>query len=383
MKADGTETWREALSWFFSPFQWLREIFWPHPDDVKMAAITSLANLVQALGVILCSSIVYGLIGVWIQILVGVSWHWTMGGSLAIGLMIWAGVLFRTPMLEWWFIDIKPLHAVVLGQQINHDTIPADVSKRTRTTTSPLPSLREIGSGWHGKLPWEVLADDPISLKTDLLIGNSKESGGLLEVYTKDDRILHYDWQTRLTPLRGYLVNFIRFTDNAQIAYFRTKFSQFLISYSKTQNADDLMSEAGKKRLIEEFKKVFGGPDEVVDIEMERGIFTGDPEIRRIEFTGSYLKALQSKATLARIGEGIEGLITPFRDPNTKQLDPKLNPNLAMVLATSAANALEGTTPIIAVGMEGVDPKTLAATMGITRQPRTQKQESNPGGSHE
>jgi len=313
---------------------------------------------VQLMGTLLCTIIAYGVM-IWLDALIGVPLRWTLGLSFGGGIVAWAVILFCTPMFGWWFGKNNPMEAAVLGNLINRDQLPKD--DNDLTGMYPMHALYEVGPGWYPKLPTHVLADDPISLQASILIGHSIEEGNPLEVRTKNNVILHIDWQTKLSPLRNYLGNFIRYTDESQINYFLAEFNSFLLYWASTKTDLEIFAElrnTGLAGLKDDFKNLFGGRNVVDDREKDRGMFSGDPEFRAIKYTDGYLKAIQAKAIMEKLSEGLKILMGAFIDTPTAD---KFDPNLAMFISAAVAGVTEGITPIIGIGLGGFDKETLAA----------------------
>lgn len=278
--------------------------------------------------------------------------------SVLIGIVAWAGILFRTPMCEWWFVVIQPNHGAVMGSLKKDDSVPGNVDKRV--IMFEMQSLREVSPGWHGKYPWEVLVDTPINLQSAMLIGNGTSDP--LIVYTKDDIGIKAMWQIKLTPLRGYLVNFVRHSDAQIIAFFRGQFESFLIGWFKSNDESDVFETVGHADLLKEaFKKVFGGPEVVDTREEDYGMFTNDPQFTGIDRTESYQKAAEARKSAEKIGESIRPLTKHL--PNKERLDP----NLALLAGLGVAGKATDIDAIIIPGLSGADAKSVAALAAIRR----------------
>ena len=324
-------------------------------EGIPQGVMTFVSVLVQITGFCLASFIIYVFMG---QLLLdSLDMFWMITITLGLGAIIWAWVLFKTPMFEWWFIEIQPNTAVVLSAQINLDQIPSDVNERTEMFK--VASLREVRTGTHGKLPWEVVVAG-INTKAERLIGN--DASNPLEVYTKDDIQLMAEWQDILVALAGFGMYLLRHTEDQIISFFRSELEQFLIGWFKSKTEKEIFADLAKsqKDLAEEFKNVFGGPNVADKRERDHGVFTGTPQFKAIKRGKTWQDAAQSKRVLEAIGDALPGLTAHLSEEEQKNIDP----NLKLFLAAAAAGQVKG-EPIFLFGLpKNLDSKAAAALLG-------------------
>jgi len=328
---------------------------------------TALAIAVQLLGIALAVFIAFAFICEWLPVAPWVK----ISSSLAIGIIGWSKMLFDTPKLKhslysYWFVYNPPLIACVVGQALSDD-------RRLEELSGPLgtcdvSTLREIGPGWHGKLPTEAIYKH-VSLSAYILIGNSIEKDGTPLVLTSSDGIpIACGWLARLTALRGYLVHTVLYSYESQIQEFRAKFVRFLLGWATTKKAAviySMMEEKNTAELEEQFKLVLGGKDAIHPFEAERGMFSGDPEFNGLTYEKKYQDALQAKMLAARADEASAVLYRSHQDAGTAS---RLDPNLVMLTGASMAG-IEVAEPIVITGNTGeIDPATIAAARDLKKQ---------------
>ena len=265
--------------------------------------------------------------------------------STLTAIIVWALVLYKTPVFEWCFIIVKPNWSVILGNQTTYDVIDPDRNKRIEMNN--LKSLREVGPGIRGKLPWET-AFESIDLRSEIIIGNS-DSNKPLECYTEDGIQLDITWQVVLTPLRGYLTNLVRKNEDAVKAYFSGQFEQAILGWVRKNKEETVF--ALLKNLEEEFKNVFGGPNVVSDTEADYGIFTNTPQIIRVTRSKRY----QQAAEAVMVSSNMATIIGQLKDELGDGIDKNM---LLATVAGLTGNEVKGL--LLIPGVSG-DAKAIAA----------------------
>jgi hypothetical protein len=335
------------------------------------AVYTAVAVIVQLIGVSILSTLAYAVciwqpMPFWVEALIVISF----------GVLGWSKLLFDTPGMEtplyaYWFVTNEPLHAMVVGKLITThqpraDTTTVDVDNPLKSFDSS--SLREIGPGWHGIMPWERKVRC-FSLKVKILIGNGFEEGEEpLVAKTKNNIPLEIAWLAPLTAMQGYLTNAAQYTDEGQIREFRAVFVTFLLGfvnhYTDTEIFAMMETEEAKK-LEAAFKTVLGGKDVATKFEKFRGIYSGDPQFNGIRYQKGYLDAQQAAAKAEKVREAREIMTRGMSDAQKNSM----NQDFLMMLATSLAGALGNIDPLVVVGggMNGVDSSAL---LGMLKQQR-------------
>lgn len=224
-----------------------------------------------------------------------------------------------------------------------------------------MKSLREVPAGFHYKLPWEMPASEPINLKSEVLIGESREQP--LITKTKNGVILKFAWQTSLTPLQGYLCNLVRHTEVANREFFRARFNAELRDWvSKLEELDVQknleLPEDNPESLKAKFKKVFGGKNKTVKDEMEHGLFSGDPLITAIDRTQEYTDVGEAAERAQKISAAMSELTSKLTEEQKKMVDPG---TLMLIASQIAGTTIEG-TPIMLFGGGGMS-ETLKAEL--------------------
>jgi hypothetical protein len=209
-----------------------------------------------------------------------------------------------------------------------------------------LASLREVGPGYNGKFPWEMQFES-VNLRSEIVIGNPADKP--LICYTEDNITLQIVWQVVLTPLRGFCANLVRKGEEATRAFFQGEFEQAIINFVKKHKERDIAGLL--PNLKEEFKKVFGGPDQISDTEEDYGVFTNTPQIVSVTRSTNYQKAAEAEQVAARM----ENVIAALRANLGRDADSN------MILAAAAAIAGYSMEGILVIPGLGKDPKALAA----------------------
>ncbi len=250
--------------------------------------------------------------------------HFFLGiafGSLS-GIVIWSAILIKTPVFDWFVINVEQNWAIVLGNQlIRNEVSSASNNPNTpdpRTQMLPQKSLRVVWPGINLKLPWEIQFDS-VDLRSEAVIGNT------LKCYTEDNIELLVTWQVILTPLRDeHLANLVRKGQDAAKAFFTGTFEQEITRWVKTKKEAAVF--AALNDLKSHFSQIFGGPNVVSKIEENYGLFTNEPQIVSLNRGENYQKAAQATA----VGAIILDLIQKLR-----QASPQADAN--MILAAAAA----------------------------------------------
>lgn len=280
--------------------------------------------------------------------------------GIPLGIIIWVAVLFKTPVFEWSFWNVRPNHVLIVGNQTQWDKIP---DGHDRTKMFELASMREVGPGVRGK-KWTEVAYTGVDLTKEVVIGNGGETGKPpLRCYTSDNIPLDIHWQVVLTPLRGSCINLVRNGEEAVIRFFQGRFEQFLISWVKTQDEKGVFAAVDDENSP--FAKLLGGPDIVHKDEYENGAFTNRPQIRRATRDPSFDLAAQAVRMSTDMRTAMETINGGFGD---KKPDPNV------VLATTAALMGKSIPGLVLVpGLGDTDTKGAGAFLGIAKSIIEQK----------
>ena len=285
---------------------------------------------------------------------------WWMGFApqlaLLVGVAGWSLIILKTPVFDWFVINVENNWVVILGNRLEYDKVPdkpAVVVEGTpdpRTKMYELKSLREVGPGYNGKFPWEIQFES-VHLRSEVIIGDTTNEP--LICYTSDNITLEVTWQVVLTPLRGFCVNLVRKGEEATQAFFKGEFQQAIINWIKESKESEI---AGMLPTLNgKFVKVCGGPDQISVAEENHGVFTNSPQILTIKRSASYQKAAEAEQVAVRMKKVIAALRT--------KLGPDADSN--MILAAAAAitgNSFDG---LLLIPGLGKDPKALAAIANV------------------
>jgi len=274
--------------------------------------------------------------------------------SLLGGAFIWALILFRTPMFEWWFINIRANHAIVVKNQLILDrtpdkteTITADSrTAETRITMYPLESMREISSGLRGKFPWEIIVKS-VNLQSEILIGTPENQP--LIVYTRENIELGILWQITLTPLQGSLVNLSRHTETNIIAVFRGYCNEFLRKEARKRAENDILGDLSS--LKQDFEHLFGGPSTVHPLEEYYGVWTNMLQLTSVRRTPRYQESAEAGQVAENISKGLKQLKVGVANSE------KLDPNVHLIAGLAIAGKAPRLNPIIIAGLSNAAPK--------------------------
>jgi len=344
-----------------------------HQSILKHQATWTLVSLsVQLVGVAVFTVIAYALC-VWLPVS-----SFTQGFlAVLAGVLAWSKLLFKTPglkipMYAYFFVTNQPLHARVVGKlltvhQARSEKIVVGPDNPLRSFDSS--SLREIGPGTHGILPWERTVR-VITLKAQIVIGNGfDENEKPLVVQTKNKVPLEMAWLTRLSALQGWLVNLVQYTDKGQIKEFGAVFRTFLIGWASQYTDDEIFAfmKSDKAGALENaFKQLLGGKGGLHQFEKDRGMFSGDPQFNGVRYQAGYLEAQQALAKADMVSKARAKLV--------EGLTPKeragLSPDMVLLMATQMAGALGNIEPflIIGGGISGCDPSLLASALAEGRK---------------
>lgn len=274
--------------------------------------------------------------------------------GLIIGIIIWTLVFFSTPMFEWFFINVAPNFSVILSSQIRNSPMVSGVDQtgrdlRTKMTNSK--SFREVGTGWKGKMPWEIPFES-VDHKAEVILDNGD---GPLVCYTLEGIEINVNWQVVLTPLVGHLTNLARRGQEATRAYFKGLFEGEIISWVQGKEEKVVLESVAHLKM--HFNQVLGGKNKVSLIEEEHGVFTNDPQITAVKRSSSYAKAAEAGA----VGVQMINLIGPI-----KKLLPGVDDNVVLIVAGAVTgNNVNGL--LVIPGLSGMDQKTIAALSGLAK----------------
>lgn len=283
----------------------------------------------------------------------------TMSGLTAtifsgyIAVIVWSAILFKTPMIKWWFVDVKDNTALILGAHgLIWDKIPTNPNDRAKLFERY--SLREVGSGIRGKAFTEVPVAS-IDLKSEIIIG-PRIGEKPLECVSFDNIPLRVFWQVKLTSFVGYLTNNIRHDEAAIKAFFTGYCEQFIAGLMIQSCEKDIREhladpETGYKA---QFERLFNGklahPKEI-----EYGVWTGIPQLISIEREEKWKSAAQAPQIATKMQEAIANLRASFDSGEAP------NPDVLTMLAAAMTGTIGQFDPVVLVGANGVDPKTFAA----------------------
>lgn len=257
-------------------------------------------------------------------------------GNAIITAILWTFLLVQTNWRDQWHFDVLENYRALIG---NHGLF-VDVLPKVNERTKPLlrPSLRERGSGRHGKRPWERVAFT-VNMQTKIVIGSK------LEVILKDGQVFYVEWKALLTPLAGYLANNIAYDVEAVKTYFSGVFTSYIQNYFKTAQEDTAYEDlASPAKLNELFKNCLGGKDAVDPIEKQYGWFSNDPQIVDITRSKEYAQAGQSPAMAEAIAKAIEKINGGFKGIE------KPSPDMVLMTANMMAGVIKDANPIIVAG---------------------------------
>lgn len=248
-------------------------------------------------------------IGMFIGMLIWYITGWWYSISTILGLAVWSTLFLLTDLVNMFFVEIAEFTGAVIINQFKHDAMPKDSATAIDALEKQAESVREVSAGYHGKWPWERV--DPIDLRRHIVVTST------IKAYTKNNIEVSVEWVATLTPLRGRLVNYQRWTEEARKAYFEGAFQAHIIAIIKTMDEEELFGQItdsdGKVKngvdvVKNKFKSIFGGKDTTDPEEDRYGTFTNDPTIKRIERSEKYSRAAESVKIAHRTSEAIKEL---------------------------------------------------------------------------
>ena len=274
-------------------------------------------------------------------------------------LVTWAIVFFKTPFGGWFFVRVKGNHAIVLRNELISDKVPKNM--QARTILRDEKAWREVGPGFQGKFPFEAVVQG-VNTESEIVIGATRERP--LECTTADNTRLYVTYQVKVTPLRGFLVNLVRQSEDAVIAQVRGEFEQFILHWVKGKTEDEVFRALAD--LQEQFKSVLGGPGIVVLMEEQLGVFTNEPQITSVSKHPKYAEAAEGQKTSGFVANSVETILNSFVGGDG-QLLPGIDPNLVLVVAAANSGQKIGDAVIIP-GLGGSDNNAAAILAAATRK---------------
>ncbi len=278
--------------------------------------------------------------------------------SLILGIGGWAMVVFSTKFGEMIFIIVEPNTGVVLRSQLRSNKLPGAGATSSgvdpRTKLQPDLTLRELSPGIHCKLPWEVVVEPVVDLRTEVLVGEGQQGYNPLTCYTSDGVEVRVGWQIRLTPLQGYLSNYVRRDMRATMAHIRALAEQSIRKMVSTKKEDELSTS--DKNLKEEFTRLFDGDHTINEKELQLGIYTNTPQIQGVTVDPEFLKTKRSNLVAKNVAEAI----AKVRATAGADADPNL---IAIIGAGAAGSAPSGVTLIPGIG--SMTPEMIAAIAAL------------------
>lgn len=296
----------------------------------------------------LISSVLVWLTGKLVQIDAYVLGGCVLAG-LATGVVIWAKVLFKTKLFDYFFINVKENYEIILGNQLRYDKIPDDPAHRLKLESFPRRSLRPVGQGVRGKFPWE-LPVTAVNLQSEIVMSTQKD-GRPVTCYTQDNVQLEIHYQINLTPLVGYTVNLARKNEEAVKAYFRGRFEMELTAKIRTMSEKDVFAKLPD--LKSWFTGLYGGSMRVDKEEKEWGVFTNEPMLISIKRNDRYQQVAEGQLVAQKIQDMVSTINAGYGS------ERKPDPNLVLMAAARATgNEVSGVLLIPDIGAPGSNEKS-------------------------
>lgn len=235
------------------------------------------------------------LIGMFVGLLIWYVFGLRISISIPFGLAVWTVALLGTGVVNSFFVEITEFSGAVFINQFRCDKLPMDAKQSIDSLEIPTSSIREVSAGYHGKWPWERV--NAVDLKRHIVVTS------VIKAYTGDNIEVQVEWVATLTPLKGYLVNYLRWSEDARKAYFEGAFQAHIITVIKTLKNDALFGKIADKNgdttsgldfTKKKFNAIFGGKNSSSPQEEKFGTFTNDPTIKRIEPSAKYQNAAES-----------------------------------------------------------------------------------------
>ncbi len=306
------------------------------------------------------------LIAIWAclsAILAWVMWSvgfavWTSAKmSMLVSLLAWSYVVLKTPVFDWFFINVEANWVVILANHLKRDkqvsapTSLAPGEKDPRTQMRTLKSLREVpGPGFYGKLPWERQFDS-VDLRKNVVIGSTEDKP--LTCYTEENVEIQVVWQAIITPLPGFCANLVRRGADAIEAFIKGEFDQAIINWVKSTSETAVFNKLSDLRDV--FENEFDGPDRISKREEDNGVFTNTPQITSVRRSAAFQKAAEAKQVGDKVAEVIKALKLSLGD----DADPN------MILAAASAITGNDINGLVLIPGIGNNPQAIAAATAI------------------
>ena len=248
-------------------------------------------NVIIALLVIDC------LLTLLTSVLLGTSIYWT-GITVS---FIWALIVLKTKMFDWFFVEVPPLRHYVVGSPFKPEQVVVGENDEIQDCTWS-GMLRELYPGIRGKYPTEEILR---TYNTERQL----EIKGIVRVYTANNIPGDVDYILPVSLLAGYLVNFAGRDPEYVIDFLKGSVEGYILSKARSLTEDQLFKSAESQ---EEFKKqfngIFGGPNVTHPTEKKLGVFTGCPTITAIRRTKEYEEAAEDVKIAQSFNEAIDQL---------------------------------------------------------------------------
>lgn len=262
-------------------------------------------------------------------------WESYMSGAVA-----WTIILFFTPAIDMFVIYPRANYALVLEDPFGRKpdlTTPEELTK-----PQPTGAMRGIiGPRVAGKLPWQGIVQGKVINMIKAL-----DVGGTLECQTKEGIKVIVKWLIYLTAIarEDCLKNLVRNDESAIKGEFEAAAKGFLLRTVKTLEYDSLFVLAGddhdddpdtmplpkgQKKLVEGFKNLFGGSGTLVEMEINNGVYSGEPFIQEITPNPDFVAAVQARAIAVENRKAIDAYT------QGEEGRPGMHPDVAANLASS------------------------------------------------
>lgn len=228
---------------------------------------------------------------------------------------IWAWIVLKTKMFDWFLVEIPPLRHYVVGSPFKQEQVVIGVNDEIQDCTWS-GMLREIYPGIRGKYPQEEIIRI-YNMERQLEIKNT------VTAYTKGNVSIEVDYLMPVSLLAGYLVNFAGRDPKYVIDFLKGLAEGRILSRIRTLDEKDVFESAeGKKEfkkhftfkeefmgeLKKHFTETFGGPDVIHDTEKKLGVFTGCPTITDIRRSEAFEEAAQDVEIAKNLNKAIDAL---------------------------------------------------------------------------
>jgi hypothetical protein len=246
-------------------------------------------------------------------------WTWM---AYMIGAAIWTCIICFTSVANLWFICPEANRIVVLANPLKARRV---ITGDDLTSLQDTRNMRAIiGPTFAGISIFESVVCI-IDTSRSMPLGETP-----VVAYTKNGVKVTVGFQAFLTaiPSEEAAVNLARHNIAYIKARFMNAFRSYIVATIVTMTDRELLTAiydhpenetrkvTGTDLLKHGFSNLFGGPNQITEIELQHGVFTGSPAIGDVIIDADYQQAKQAVPSARKTAQAIKLLVATGMDPD-------------------------------------------------------------------